>query len=168
MGQRAREERDRQVEKLRQSYASKRRTSADRVRQAELAVDREAKEASTAKVDSMISFGTSLLGAVLGRKRLSSTNVGRAATAARGASRAAKQSDDVRRAEARLSDYQEQWRELEAEIARETDRIRHQYELSLETLQTVQLKPRRADIDVRLVALAWEPAEPVDGRDAGR
>ena len=84
----AREMRNEQCEQLRQKYASKLRTLEDRVRRAEQKVDRERNEASGAKMQSIISFGATVLSSVLGRKRISSTTVSRASTAARGATRA--------------------------------------------------------------------------------
>jgi hypothetical protein len=159
IAERSREERDRQVEKLREKYASKMRAAEERVRRSEEAVDREAQQASSAKLDSAISFGATILGAVLGRKKLSSTNVGRAATTARGMSRASKQVDDVRRAETRLLDHQQELEDLERQIEDETRHLGDRFDPLLEKLESIELKPRRRDINVRLLALAWVPGE---------
>ena len=60
--------------------------------------EREAQEASSAKTDSMISIGATVLDALLGRKRISSSRLGRATSAARGLGRALRQADQVRQA----------------------------------------------------------------------
>jgi hypothetical protein len=96
--QRARERRDEAKDKLRAKYASKRAAAEERVRRAEHALAREGEQAREAKVGSAISFGSALLGALLGKRAASAASVGRAATAARSAGRAYKQSGDVGRA----------------------------------------------------------------------
>jgi hypothetical protein len=159
VAQLSREERDRQLEMLRQKHSARLRSAQDRVRRAEEAVDRETQESSSAKFDSAISLGASILGAVLGRKKLGSTSIGRAATAARGMGRAAKSADDVRRAQGRLADSQQRLRELEDDLADEARQLRDRFDASMDAFQTVQIKPRKSDIEVRLVALAWVPVQ---------
>ncbi len=157
LADRAREERDRQLEKLRLKYASKFRTLRDRIRSAEAAVERESDQASGAKMQTAISLGATLLSAVLGRSPLSSTTIGKATTAARGAGRASRQARDVDRAREKLEAYQQQLEDLEAEFQQAGEQVRQSLDPMLEVLDTVVLKPRRADVDVRLVALAWTP-----------
>ena len=60
----AREERDAAVEKLRVKFAAKHATLQERIRKAEQAVSREAEQARGAKVQTAISLGSSILGAV--------------------------------------------------------------------------------------------------------
>ena len=154
---RAREERDRQVEDLRDKYLSKFRTLEERIRRAEQAVQREVQEAESAKVDSMISLGASVLGALIGRKRLSSRELGRATSAARGFGKAAQQAEQVRQAEDSLQAYQSQLLQLQADLEKESRAIAERLDPLQERFEIVPLKPRRTDIDIRLLALAWEP-----------
>ena len=155
--ERAREERDRQIEALRKKYASQIRALEERVRRAEQAVQRETQEASSAKVDSMISLGTSVLGALLGRKRIGSTQLGRARSAARGLGKASQQAEQVRQAQNTLLAYERQLIELEAEVEQEARRVSDRFDPLRETFQVIQLKPRRTDVEIRLLALAWNP-----------
>jgi hypothetical protein len=157
LADRAREERDRQLEKLRLKYASKFRTLRDRIRTAEAAVARESDQAGSAKMQTAISFGATLLSAVMGRSPLTSTTIGKATTAARGVGRATQQARDVDRAREKLEAYQQQLEDLEAEFQRAGEDVRAQLDPTTELLDTVTLKPRKTDIDVRLVALAWTP-----------
>ena len=62
-----------------------------------------------------------------------------------------------RRAEENLSRYEQQQEELEREIEQEEALIADKYDPLQEKLQTIQLKPRKTDIDVRLLALGWAP-----------
>jgi hypothetical protein len=159
LNDRAREQRDAEVEKLRQKYAVKLRSSEERVRRAEQAFEREQQEASSSTMETFVSFGATILGAVLGRKKLSSTNIGRASTTARDMGRMSRQKDDVKRAEQTLEAHRVRLAELEAEIAEEANAIADRFNPVTEPLETVELKPRKSDIDIRLIALGWTPCQ---------
>ena len=162
LAERAREARDEKIEKLRDKYESKLNAMEERLRKAEQRFDREQQEAAGAKWQSWISTGATILGAVMGRRMVSSTNVGRAATAARGMSRASKQADDVSRAREDVETYAEKLEALEAELEDEVREIEDHFDVDELELDELLLKPRKSDIDIRHVALAWVPF----GRDA--
>ena len=97
--QKAREKRDEDVAALRQKYAAKLAALQERLRRAQQAVDKEKAQASRQWIQTGVSLGTTVLGALFGRKTLSATNIGKATTAARGMGRAYEQSQDVGRAQ---------------------------------------------------------------------
>ena len=156
LNEKARVLRDDALEQLRRKYASKLRTAAERVERAEDKVEVERQEAEGAKMQTAISWGATILGAVLGRK-IGVGTVGRAATAARGMGRSRKAADDVSRAEEQRDRYSQQREELEAEIAKEEAIITERFDPLQEQLELIQLKPRRSDINIRYLALAWAP-----------
>jgi DNA repair exonuclease SbcCD ATPase subunit len=145
------------LDKLRKKYASKIRTLEDRIARAEQKVDVERQQAEGAKLQTAISWGTTILSAVLGRKTFGVGTMGRAATAARGIERSRRQASDVSRAQQQLSRYEQQLEELELELEQEQDLINDKYDPLQEELDTMELKPRRADVDVRTIALGWAP-----------
>ncbi len=155
--QAAREERDDAAEKLRQKYAPKLAALQERLRRAEAAREREAQQASRAKMNTMISLGSTLLGAFLGRKTISTSTVGRAATTMRNVGRAAEQAADVNRAAETVEAVEKQWRDLEAQFAAETEALAAAFNPSNEVLETIELRANRTNINVRLVALVWLP-----------
>ena len=69
--QTAREQRDLETENLRKKYASKFTTLQNRELSMRLAMEREADQVKSQKVQTVISFGTAILGAFLGRKMIS-------------------------------------------------------------------------------------------------
>ena len=155
--QTAREERDRRVEQLRQQYAGKLAMLQDRLRRAQQAVERETQQAQAQKIQTAISFGTTLLGAFLGRKTLSASTLGRATTAARGVSRSMKESQDVARAGETVEALRQQLADLEAQLQEQTAAMESKVDPMAETLETVVVKPKKTNISVTLVALAWAP-----------
>lgn len=148
----AREKRDQAADALRQKYGPKFATLRERIRRAEQAVEREAEQARQAGVQTAISVGATLLGAFAGRRALS-----RAATAARGASRTLEQRKDVERARETLQTLRQQLADLEAQFKAELAALENKIDPLTEPLETVIVKPKRADIIVQLVALVWVP-----------
>jgi hypothetical protein len=122
-------------------------------------VVREREQASGQQVQTAISLGATVLSALLGRKRLSYGTLGRATTTLRGAGRTAKEQGDVRRAATEVETIRGQIADLEREIESELDQIEHRLDPQTEELTTTALRPRRGDVSVRLVALAWCPGE---------
>jgi hypothetical protein len=155
--QSGREARDKQSDSLRHKYAPKIAALQDRIRRAGQMVERQQAESRSSQMQAAISVGASILGAFLGRKTVSASNIGRATTAIRGAGRAIKESKDVGQAEENVSALQQQLADLESQFKAETDALTASTDPLNEKLETVSLKPTKANIAVKLVALAWMP-----------
>jgi hypothetical protein len=153
----AREQRDEAVEKLRQKYAPKFEVLEDRKRRAEQAVEREAEQAKGQKMQTAISFGATLLSSFLGRKRASMSTLGRATTAVRGVGRSMKEGEDVERAQENVEAISQKLADLEADFQAETKALEGSLDPQTEKLETVSLKPTKANIAVKVVTLAWAP-----------
>jgi hypothetical protein len=151
----ARAQRDEHVEALRKKYAPKRATLEERLRRAQQTEAREREQVSQQGVQAAISLGATILGAVLGRKTVSVGNIGRATTAARGAGRVLKEREDVARAQESVGAVQQTLAKLETELQEELAQLEARGEP--ERLETVALRPKKADVRVRLCALAWMP-----------
>lgn len=149
----AREERDAAVEKLRVRYAAKHTTLTERIRKAEQAVGREAEQARGAKVQTAISLGSSILGAFLGRRKSASG----ATSVLRGVGRSVDQSGDTGRAKETVAALRAQDAELEREFQEATQEVDRTFDPVTEPLEKVAVRPKKADIDVRLVALVYTP-----------
>ncbi len=162
--QSGREARDKQSDSLRQKYAPKIAALQDRIRRAGQMVERQQVESRSSQMQAAISVGASILGAFLGRKTITASNIGRATTAIRGAGRAIKESKDVGQAEENVSALQQQLVDLESQFKVETDALAAATDPLSEQLETVSLKPTKANIAVKLVALAWTPHWQ-DGKD---
>jgi len=163
LGQAAREARDEALERLRKKYAPKLARLQDQIGRAEQAVAREAEQAKQQKMQTAISFGATLLSAVVGRKAVSRSSLGRATTAARGVSRSMREAQDVDRARATLEVKRQRLAALEAEFEAETEGIREGSDPLAEELETVVVRPKKKDIAVNLVALAWAPHWQAEG-----
>jgi hypothetical protein len=153
-----RESRDAAVEKLRASYAPKMARLQQRVQSAQEGVSREETQASAQRTQTMVSVGATVLGALFGRKSISAATLGRATTAVRGVGRSVKESQDVGLAQQKLAEAQNELKALNDEVAEEVAAL-GATDAAMIDIQTIEVKPKRGGVDVRLVALTWTPAE---------
>ncbi len=156
MQQLARERRDQSAEKLRQKYAPKMATLQDRIRRAEQAVEREKEQAKASGIQTALSVGATILGAFMGRKTISATNIGKAASALGKAGKTMKDAKDVGMAQDNVEALQQQLAELETQFKAETEAIAGP-DPTTETLETAALRPTKTNISVKTVVLAWTP-----------
>lgn len=157
--QRAREERDRQIDKLRQKYAPKVAALEERQRRAQAALEREKEQSQGEMLQSVINVGTGLLGAFLGGSRRSSSMASRAGTALRSINRARKESGDVGRAEDNVEALQAQIQELNTQFETESASLSAAIDPSTEALEPLVVKPKKTGITVQLCGLGWIPAQ---------
>jgi len=151
----ARDVRDKAVEKLRDKYAAKVKRLEDRIDRAEDRVRREESEYEQHRNQSLVTIGGSLLGAVLGRKALSRTNINKASTAMRGVGRASKHKEDIGRAGEALGILEADLEALEREMGTELDAVRDALDPAVMVIEELEISPRKSDIGVKRVALAW-------------
>jgi hypothetical protein len=155
--QATRESRDQEVDAMRKKYAAKTSTLEDRIRRAQQAQAVQEEQAKSAKMQTAISFGTTLLSGLLGRKAMSLGTIGRASTAARGVSRSMKESADVTRAAENIGALQQQLQEINVQLESEINQLMSTSDPTTEQLETVSIKPKKKDINIKLIALAWLP-----------
>jgi hypothetical protein len=152
-----REKRDAAVEELRRKYAPKLTTLEDRVRRGQERLAREQDQLKQQKFQTALSVGTSILGALFGRKALSASTIGRAGTAARSAGRIGRESQDVDRADESLEVLQQRLIALQAESEAEISRLAESLDASSIVLRATTVTPRKSDLAVGEVALVWAP-----------
>ena len=153
LAQGAREGRDSKADALRAKYDAKVAALQQKLHTAQQAVDREQNQERGAGLQTAVSVAGSILGGFLGRK---SVSVGSITSVARGAGRVAQQRDDVKRAEENVTLLQSQLSELQASFAQDAAGVGADG-AATEQLDTVVIRPKKADIDVTLVTLAFAP-----------
>ena len=155
--QEAHERRDRQLEALRRRYSPQIARLRERLRSAEERTGREQSQFRQQKMQTAISLGATVLGALFGRKLTSVGNVGRAATTARGIGRSAREQADVGRARDKEESLRAGITSLEGQLREEMAQLQEAADPANLTFDPVQLRPRKADIDVSRTALLWTP-----------
>ncbi len=151
------ERRDLEIEKLRKRFAPKLARIQDRIRRAEERVEVEQSQYEQQKMQTAVSLGATVLGAIFGRKLTSVGNVGRATTAARGAGRAVRERGDIERARENVAVLRSQLAELEREFAESLEGARTDVDDSALELEQLAIRPRKTDISIERVTLVWTP-----------
>jgi len=157
LAQAAHEKRDLQVENLRQRYAPRLAALQQRISTAEERTQREQSQYDQQKLQTAISVGATVLGALFGRKLTSVGNVGRATTAMRGVGRAARERGDVGRAQEGVEALRQQLADMETELQSEAAGLEAAGSPSTLDLEPIQVRPAKSDITVTRIALSWSP-----------
>lgn len=157
LGQVMREKRDLAVEGLRRKYEARFTTLKNRLMRAEQAVSREREQASARKAETAISFGSALLGAFLGRKSVSAGTTYRMGSALKSAGRMQKEKMDVVRARETVAALQAEMAALEARFAADVAGLETALDPAAVELDQILVKPKAADITLKLFALVWLP-----------
>jgi hypothetical protein len=164
LSQAAREKRDLEIEKLRRKYSSKFTSLNERLRRAEQAIAREEEQAKSKTLATAISFGTAILGTLLGRKTISATSASRMGTAMKSAGRLGKEKMDVARARETAEAIRERLNQLELQLQGDIQNLEGIYDPASEELKEIKVKPKTTDMSLRLFGLAWMPyRREVDG-----
>lgn len=153
----ARESRDAKVAKLRDSYAQKKQSLENRIRQAEHRLSREKSEYSQQKLDSAVSVGSVLLDSLFGGKRVSSRKISGARSAAKGMGRASRERGDVARAQKSLQEAQVELLKIQEEYAAKFADLQRELAPESYAIEKISLPPRKSDIEITAVRLVWVP-----------
>ena len=157
--QQASERRDEETEKLRKRYATKFTTIRDRIRRAEAKVEKEEEDYKASKMSSMLSVGTTLMGALLGRKTLSVTNARRASSSMRSFGRSSKEKGDISRAQENLEDLHIKFEDLETEFNEAVEKLEEKLSVDNLEFEELILPPRKSDLSVEQFVVVWLPWE---------
>jgi len=150
----SREARDAELERLRQRWAPKLRTLQDRERRAQEKVRVQQAQYEQSRTSTAVAIGSTLLGALFGRRLGSAGNVGRAGTAVRGAARSGKEKEDIAAAQAELAQVQGQLATINHDFEAEAQQVREAGEHEV-AIEEVAIAPRKADTAVESLVLAW-------------
>ncbi|MDJ0958777.1 MAG: DUF87 domain-containing protein [Arenicellales bacterium] len=153
----AREQRDIEIGKLRKKYDAKIAVQERKLLRAKQKLETEQAQSEQSKLDAYVSIGSALLGAFMGRKRVSTTSTSRIGTAIKRASRIGKQSDDVRHAKEEIREIVTNMEELSTQFEEDVARLDTVFDAQKEELDSVVIKATYANIHIQLVGLTWLP-----------
>ncbi len=153
----ASEKRDVAIAKIRKRYATKVTTLENRLMRAEQAIAVQKEQSSKRKLDTAISFGTAILGAVLGRKKLSSSTASKMGTAIKTAGSARKEAQDVERAKQTADKVKTDIAALNKQLEEEVANLDTSFDAQAEELDEIVVRAKSTDIHVAVTGLAWLP-----------
>lgn len=152
--QTARENRDDEIDKLRQSYQQKLDRLQDRLAAARLDFTEDQANYERKKRDELISTGEAILGflGVLGRGRKGRIGSVLSKSGRSGAARSA-----LEKTEQKIESLENDITQLTEELRDEVAAISERWQSAVNVIETLPIKPRRSDIQVVMTALVWVP-----------
>ena len=153
----ASEKRDAAIAKIRKRYATKTTTLENRLIRAEQAIAVQKEQSTKKKLDTAISFGTAILGAVLGRKKFSSSTATKVGSAMKTAGSARKEAADVERAKQTAEKVKADMAALNAELEKEVAALDTSFDAQAEELSEIVVRAKSTDINVAITGLVWLP-----------
>lgn len=154
----AREMRDAEIEKLRESVEKKIEREQDKLERAYQVLEREKAQASSAKMQAGVKIVESVLGMFLGRKKVSATNIRRGRSTITSAGRAYQQGADVKIAEKKIEDIEYDIQELQRELEEEMSELSESFDPMQLALEKIEVKPYKKDISIKNCSLLWVAA----------
>jgi hypothetical protein len=152
--QAARERRDTEVDALERKHEAGIKKLESKLRKHERDLVASEAEHRARKHESTIAIGESVLNFFVGRRRHT-----RAISVIASKQRLASKAEmEIEETEQEIADLEKEIQALESELQEATEAISQKWDAALDDLTTQEFLPRRADVDVRLTALAWLPA----------
>ncbi len=154
MGHLAHEKRDREAELLKKKYEARFQTLENQRMRARQALEARADQR---KLEAVVSAGTAILSALLGRKTVSAATVSRVGTAVKSTGRAVKSGEAIAKSQESLEAIEDRVARLEQELSQELSALSAKYDQALDAVETVEIRPAAGGVTLRLFALAWAP-----------
>lgn len=156
----ARELRDKAVEELRAKTGKTVKSLEGKMTKALDKMEAQKAQASSAKIQTAMSIGSSILGALLGRKSGLGAIGGLAkSTTVTAASRAWKEGKEAANAEVELERLKMEYEDLQKQIEDETQKLKDQYDPSTLVVETQKITPVKKNIQPLATGILWLPYE---------
>jgi len=153
------------VDTLRDKYEVKLQRLEERLTREERELEEDKAEYKGRIGEEVLSGLSSVIGAlgVLGRKSRSLGGLTRAATKRRMTSSA---KADIAESEAEIERLKADFEALKDEMEQEAEALTEQWSNAANDIEEIEVKPRKTDVKVHSVALAWAPSWEVSYEDA--
>lgn len=160
--EKAREQRDAEVEKLRVKTAALLDRLQTKLEKEERELEEDRSEYKGRQNEEMLSAGETIAGmlGLFGRRRTSGLS-----SAARKRRLTASARADIKESEEEIRKLEDDISELEEQVKGDAGAIAGKWETALEENKTLEIKPRRTDVQITLVAPAWAPFHFIDKGD---
>jgi F0F1-type ATP synthase membrane subunit b/b' len=140
------EAREDALDELKEKYGKKEARLQERLSRAMDKVEKEQADANSSLVD----VGISVLGALFGRKSV--TSIGRAFNKG---SRAYKERGQLSRAQEAVEEIKEKIDDLEMELEDKIDELSEEFSIDNHPVESFAIKPRKSDIQIEKIAIVW-------------
>ena len=146
---------DEKIENLKQKFEKENTLLEQKISKLFEKLEKEEQDAASATTNSIISIGTSILGAFFGKSSKTAI-VSKVATSSRGVSKALKERGDIKTVQGEIDALQSLQDGLEEKLKIEIEKINDEFNISKYTIEEFFIKPKRTDIYDIKIELLWQ------------
>lgn len=146
---------DKKIENLKQKFEKENTLLEQKISKLFEKLKKEEQDALSATTNSIISIGTSILGAFFGKSSKTAI-VSKVATSSRGVSKALKERSDIKTVQGEIDALQSLQDGLEEKLKIEIEKINDEFNISKYTIEEFFIKPKRTDIYDIKIELLWQ------------
>mgnify|MGYP002662937113 CR=1 FL=1 len=146
---------DEKIENLKQKFEKENTILEQKISKLFEKLKKEEQDSISATTNSIISIGTSILGAFFGKSTTAST-LGKVASSAKGATKILKEKSDVKYVESEIQQLQIEKEELQKTLENEISKINEENKISNFQIEEIFIKPKRTDIFNVKLELLWK------------
>jgi hypothetical protein len=150
------EKTDLDIEELQEKYIKEKSKLQDKLNRLYIKLEKEKDQASSKTTDTLISIGTSILGAFFGRSAFTKTNMTKAANSAKNVSKVLKERKDIEFVEIEIEEINTDISNLKEKLEDEIFNIKTQNDIVNFEIEEVTIKLRRKDIYNVELSILWE------------
>ncbi|TLP37552.1 ATP-binding protein [Arcobacter arenosus] len=147
---------DEEVEKLQIKFQRDEKRLENKLNDLYVKLEREKDQATAKTTDTLISIGSSILGAFFGKSSSNRTNIGRAASGIKNASKVLKERKDVKFVESEIEEVSNEISSLNQKLKIEIEKIKEAFNFNNYEIEEEKVKLRRKDIYNVSISLLWE------------
>ena len=146
---------DEKIENLKQKFEKENTLLEQKISKLFEKLKKEEQDSISATTNSIISIGTSILGAFFGKSSKTAI-VSKVATSSRGVSKALKERSDIKSVQSEIDALQSLQDGLEEKLKIEIEKINDEFNISKYTIEEFFIKPKRTDIYDIKIELLWQ------------
>ena len=146
------------VAQLEEEYEKKHGQLEKKLSLVQAKLSKESSDVQAKGIETVVSFGSALLGAFLGKKVLSTTNANKSMRGIRNVGQLAKERQDVQRVEEEMAAVSSELEALSAELQAKIGEQSANWDPQGVQVENIGISPRKSDIFNVRVCLLWEPA----------
>ncbi|KYC48838.1 MAG: hypothetical protein AMQ74_01564 [Candidatus Methanofastidiosum methylothiophilum] len=162
LNQMARESRDEEVDKIEQKYAKEFEKLKLKMSKSQDTLTKKQATASSLKQEALLSAGESVVGMFMGRRSTSS-----ASKAMNKYQKSKTVSVDIDKAQKDIVSINQEMESLENELKAQIEIIKQRREKEINEVKEVIIQPKKSDIEIKMVSLAWIPKWEITYKENG-
>jgi len=150
------EKTDDKVEKIKSRFQTKYGRLEDKLQKLEFKLEKEKSDVTTKTTDTVIGIGMTVLGAIFGRKAMSTSTISRGASAIKKAKSVYGERNDVKNTMLLMDNVKGDMAKLQNDMQDEIDKTNDLFSIDNYEISDIAIKPRRSDVSIEDIAILWE------------